>query len=65
MEKIFGINGIPQAVNVDRDFGIKLVILEYDEKLERDEFMDWLVIVENIFAHKPITDCHKVILVAT
>ena len=30
----------PQAVNVDRDLGIKLMIPEYVEKLKLDEFMD-------------------------
>ena len=35
----------PYAVNVDRDLGIKLVIPEYDGKLNLDEFMDWLVCV--------------------
>ena len=49
------------ALNVDRDLGIKLVIPEYDGKLKPDEFMDWLVCVENIFAHKPIMDGHKII----
>ena len=29
------------TVNVDRDLGIKLVILDYDGKLKPDEFMDW------------------------
>ena len=55
----------PHAVNVDRDLDIKLVIPEYDGKLKPDEFMDWLVCVENIFAHKPMTDGHKITLVAT
>ena len=55
----------PHAVNVDRDLGIKLVIPEYDGKLKPDEFLDWLVCVENIFAHKPMTDGHKITLVAT
>ena len=32
----------PQAVDVDCDVGIKLVIPEYDGKLKPDEFMDWL-----------------------
>eukprot|EP00268_Persea_americana_P008858 TRINITY_DN13465_c0_g3_i2.p1 TRINITY_DN13465_c0_g3~~TRINITY_DN13465_c0_g3_i2.p1 ORF type:complete len:104 (-),score=10.68 TRINITY_DN13465_c0_g3_i2:27-338(-) len=40
-----------QVVNVDRDLRIKLAIPEYDGKLKLDEFMDWLVCVENIFAH--------------
>lgn len=31
------------ANNVERDFGIKFVIPEYDTKLNLDEFMDWLV----------------------
>lgn len=34
--------------NVDGDLGIKLVIPEYDGKLKSDEFMDWLVCLENI-----------------
>ena len=51
--------------NVDRDLGIKLVILEYDGKLKRDEFIDWFVCGENIFACKPMTDGHKFTLVAT
>ena len=55
----------PQTVNVDQDLQIKLVILEYDRKLKPDEFMDWLVCVENIFAHKPMTKGHKVTLVTT
>lgn len=55
----------PHAVNVDRDLGVKLVISEYDGKLKQDEFMDWLVYIENIFVHKPMTDGHKVTLVAT
>ena len=55
----------PHAVNVDRDLGIKLVIPEYDGKLKPDEFMDWLVSIENIFAHKPKRDGHKITLVAT
>ena len=41
------------------------MIPEYDGKLKPDEFMDWLVCVENIFAHNPMTDGHKIILVAT
>ena len=55
----------PHAVNVDRDLGIKLVIPEYDGKLKPDEFLYWLVYVENIFAHKPMTDGHKITLVVT
>ena len=55
----------PHAINVDRDLGIKLVIPEYDGKLKPDAFIDWLVCVENIFAHKPMTDGHKITLVAT
>ena len=55
----------PHAVNVDRDLGIKLVIPEYDGKLKPNEFMDWLVCVENIFAHKPMMDGNKITLVAT
>ena len=55
----------PHVVNVDRDLGIKLVIPEYDGKLKADEFMDWLVCIENIFAHKPMSAGHKVTLVAT
>ena len=46
----------PQAIKVDRDLGIKRVIPEYDGKLKPYEFMDWLVCVENIFAHKPMTE---------
>lgn len=57
------------SVNDDRDLGIKLVILEYDGKLKPDEFMDWLMCVENIFVqtndHKPMIEGHKVSLVAT
>ena len=57
----------PYAVNVYRDLGIKLVISKYDGKLKPDKFMDWLVCVcvcvNNIFAHKPMTDGHKVTLV--
>ena len=49
----------------DRDLGIKLMIPEYDGKLKPDEFLYWLVYVENIFAHKPMTDGHKITLVAT
>ena len=41
------------------------MIPEYDGKLKPDEFMDWLMCVENIFAHKPMTDGHKITLVAT
>ena len=33
----------PQAISVDRDLGIKLVIPECDGKLKPDAFMDWLV----------------------
>ena len=51
--------------NVDRDLGIKLVIPKYDGKLKPDEFMDWLVCIENIFAHKPMTAGYKITLVAT
>ena len=47
-------------VNVDRELGIKLMIPEYDGKLKTDEFMDWLVCVENIFAHNSMIDGHKV-----
>ena len=32
-----------QAINVDRDLRIKLLIHEYDGKLKPDEFMDRLV----------------------
>lgn len=53
------------TVNVDRDLGIKLVIPEYNGKLKPDDFMDWLVCVENIFTHKPMMDGHKITLVAT
>ena len=55
----------PHAVNVNRDLGIKFVIPEYDGKLKPNEFIDWLVCVENTFAHKPINNCHKITLVAT
>ena len=41
------------------------MIPEYDEKLKPDEFLNSLVCVENIFAHKPMTDGHKITLVAT
>ena len=41
------------------------MIPEYDEKLKSNEFMDWLVCVENIFAHKSMTEGRKVTLVAT
>ena len=41
------------------------MIPEYDGKLKPDEFMDWLVRVKNICAHKPMTYGHKVTLVAT
>ena len=54
-----------QVVNVDRNLGIKLVIPEYDGKLKPNEFMDCLLRVENIFTHKPMTEGHKVTLVAT
>ena len=47
------------ANNADWDLGIKLVIPEYNEKLKPDEFMDWLVCVKNIFAHKPMTRAIK------
>lgn len=36
------------------------MILEYDGKLKPDEFMDWLLCIENIFAKKPMTEGHKV-----
>ena len=52
-------------INVDRDLGIKLVIPEYDGKLKPDEFMDWLVCIENTFAQTPVLEGHKVTLVAT
>lgn len=51
--------------NVDQDLGIKLVIPEYDGKLKPDELMDWSLSVKNIFAHKPMTEGHKVTMVAT
>ena len=51
--------------NVDRDLEIELMIPKYDGKLKRGEFMDWIVCVENIFAHKPMPEGHKVTLVST
>ena len=36
------------------------MIPEYGGKLKPDEFMDWLVCMENIFAHKPMTEGRKV-----
>ena len=53
------------ANNVDWDLGIKLVIPEYDGKLKPNEFIDWIVCMENIFACKPMAEGHKVTLIAT
>lgn len=41
---------------------IKIIIPEYDDKMQTEAFMDWLLCVENVFAHKPITNGHKVTL---
>lgn len=33
--------------------------------MQPEIFMDWVGCLENVFAHKPMTDVHKVALVAT
>ena len=55
---------IQPIVNIDRDLGIKLEIPESDEKLKLDKFMHWLV-CRKYFCNKPMTEGHKVTLVAT
>lgn len=47
------------------DLCSKMVISEYDGKMEPEAFMDCLVYVENVFAHRTVTDEHNVTLIAT
>lgn len=35
---------------------IKIVILNYDGKMQPETFMDWLVCVENVFAQTRMID---------
>lgn len=62
--QISGINAT-RAQNVVRDVGIKIVILVNDDKMQPETFMSWIVHAENLFPQKPVTDGHKVTLVAT
>ena len=41
--------------NINRDFGVKIVIPKYVGKIQLDTSMVSLVCVENVFAHNPIT----------
>lgn len=38
------------------DLDIKIIILEYNGKVQQKTFRDWLVYVDNFFAYKPMTD---------
>lgn len=51
--------------NIDRHLGIKIVIPEYDEKMQLKTFMDWLACMDHVFSYKPRAGDHKLTVVAT
>lgn len=47
-----------------QNFGIKVDVPEFEGKMQPEEFMDWLNIVERIFDYKDVAEDHRVKLVA-
>lgn len=52
----------PQQHKLEFDFWVD--ILEFEGKLQPDDFLDWIQIVERVFDFKEVPEDHKVKLVA-